>query len=96
MTNTETLLTLSRMLAALREHARCSEITYQCGAWKTCHQIHGNGDVSTFYRYPGEPESLYPLKVTLFSLGRASTVTIHEKELCTANDAIRHSARLVR
>ena len=85
MKNTETLLTLSRMLAALRDHARCSEITYECGPWKTCHQIHANGSVNTFYRYPGEPESLYPLKVTLFSLGRAYTVTVQpEKETSNA------------
>jgi len=85
MTNTEQLLTLSRMLGALREHARCSEITYECGSWKTCHQIHGDGSATVFYRYPGEPENIYPLKVTLFSLGRAYTVKIDSaKEICHA------------
>jgi hypothetical protein len=85
MTATETLLTLSRMMAALKEHNRCSEITYECGAWKTCHQIHGNGSVTVFYKYPDEPASLYPLKVTLFGLGRSYVTTIQcEKELCPA------------
>ena len=85
MTNTETLLTLSRMLAALREHAPCSEITYECGSLHTCHLIHGNGSVSVFYKHGEESESLYPLKVTLFSLGRSYTMRIQsEKELATA------------
>jgi hypothetical protein len=81
----ETLRTLSRMMAALREHAPTGEITYQCGDWKMCDRINGNGTVTNFYTYPGEPESVYPLKVTLFTCGRSYTVTIQsEKELANA------------
>ena len=81
MKNTEILRTLSRMMAALREHAPVGEITYQCGDWKMCDRINGDASVSPVYKYPSEPASLYPLKVTLFALGRSYTVTLQpEKE----------------
>lgn len=84
MNTRETLRTLSRMMAALREHASAGEITYQCGDWKMADRINGNGSVTNLYTYRGEPESLYPLTVTLFALGRAHVVTIKsDKELCT-------------
>lgn len=85
MTATETLFTLSRMMAAPREHAPVGEVTYECNGWKMCDRLNGDGSVTNLYMYKGEPETLYPLKVTSFSLGRSYTVTVQsEKELVTA------------
>jgi len=84
MTTSETLHTLSRMLGALRNHTQVSEVVYQCGAWKCCDRIEGDGDVTRLYSYPGEP-SIYLLKVTMYCLGRPYTVRIDSaKEICHA------------
>jgi len=49
---------------------------YQCGAWKCCDKVEGDGKVTRLYSYQNEPESIYPLKVTMYSLGRAYTVKV--------------------
>ena len=73
------------MLGALRNHTQVSEVVYQCGAWKCCDKVEGDGKVTRLYAYRDEPESIYPLKVTLYSLGRAYTVKIDSsKEICHA------------
>ena len=85
MKPSETLRMLSKMMAALREHAPAGEITYQCGTWKMCDSISKDGSVRNFYKYEGEPENLFHLFVTLFCLGRAYTVKIESPiEACHA------------
>ena len=85
MTISETLRTLSKLVAALKSHAPATEITYECSGWKMCDTINRDGTVRNFYTYEGEPESLYPLVVTIFALGRSHTITIQsEKELANA------------
>jgi hypothetical protein len=50
-----------------------------------CDTINRDGSVRNFYTYAGEPESLYPLVITIFALGRSHTVTIQSgKELANA------------
>jgi hypothetical protein len=86
MKASETLHTLSRMLGALRNNCQVSEVVFQCGPdWKCCYRVEGDGDVTRLYAYPSEPESIYPLTVTMYVLGRSYTVTIDSaKELANA------------
>jgi hypothetical protein len=85
MTNTEILRTLSRMMAALREHAPVGEVTFESNGWKMCDRLNIDGSVTNLYMHKGEPDNLFPLKVTLFTLGRSYVTTIQsEKELCPA------------
>jgi hypothetical protein len=74
------------MMAALRRHAPCAEITYETGdGWKACDRLSQDGTVRTFYEYEDGPTALFPLKIEIFSLGRTCTVTIKSaEEICNA------------